>query len=241
MRIIEQRNRFHAKAHWPLTLACCMILYSDTPSRAQTPYLLQRGAPTFTSADPFELGYVNLANGVVHVEIPLAASPQRGDRGFTFKLVYDSNIWHIVNTGSALVWQPDNAYYYGSWPGGGWRIIASSDLQPTYSTQATNCGGSNCTGFIQISIGRSQTGLSITSLARRCRTAAAAKQTPVLSIVTLKTLPDTTFSSPATTLQRYMRGMGQLWRTRRKALTWKRMLTETTSPKDATATTTPSG
>src|SRR5579862_2249078 len=143
MRIIEQRNRFHAKAHWPLTLACCMILYSDTPSRAQTPYLLQRGAPTFTSADPFELGYVNLANGVVHVEIPLAASPQRGDRGFTFKLVYDSNIWHIVNTGSALVWQPDNAYYYGSWPGGGWRIIASSDLQPTYSTQATNCGGSN--------------------------------------------------------------------------------------------------
>jgi RHS repeat-associated protein len=121
------------------------FIFSVLTARAQTPYLLQPGAPTFTVAIPFELGYVNLANGVVHAEIPLASLPQRGGRGFTFKLIYDSNIWHIVNNGSSLVWQPDNVPTDDNfgWPAGGWRFVASSDLAPTYSTTATNCGGSN--------------------------------------------------------------------------------------------------
>lgn len=146
MRNFEQRKQFHAEAFWRCAVACWIVLYLPAHSRAQTPYLLKPGAPTFTSADPFELGYVNLANGVVHVEIPLAASPQRGGPGFTFKLVYDSNIWHIVNTGSALVWQPNNVpsdYQYGGWQGGGWRFVASSTSPPGFSTRATNCGGSN--------------------------------------------------------------------------------------------------
>ena len=146
MKIIEQRNQILVKAFRRWAIACLMVLFSAAPASAQTPYLLQPGAPTFTSADPFELGYVNVANGDVHVEIPLSASPQRGRNGFTFKLVYDSNIWHIVNTGSALVWQPNNVptdYNYGGWPAGGWRFVASSDLSPAFSTTATNCGGSN--------------------------------------------------------------------------------------------------
>lgn len=56
-------------------------------------YLLQTGSPTFTAAEPVEVGFVNVANGNLHLEIPLVSAPQRGRLGFTAKLVYDSRIW----------------------------------------------------------------------------------------------------------------------------------------------------
>src|SRR6266851_4136350 len=65
-------------------------------------------------------GFINLANGNLHLEIPLAAPPQRGSLGLSEKLIYDSRIWRIV--GGA--WQPTNVANSQ----GGWRFVTTADL-----------------------------------------------------------------------------------------------------------------
>src|SRR5579871_3327332 len=62
-------------------------------------YQSQTGSPTFSVMQPVPYGVVNLANGNLHVEIPLASAPQRGSLQFVAKLVYDSRIWHVVKIG----------------------------------------------------------------------------------------------------------------------------------------------
>ncbi len=79
-------------------------------------YVYGTGAPTFTIADPVEMGFVNVANGNTHLEIPITSAPQRGSLPFSAKLVYDSRIWKIV----AGTWQPTNAAQ------GGWRLMTSA-------------------------------------------------------------------------------------------------------------------
>ncbi len=119
--------------------SCLLALASATLGHAQAGYLLQNGAPTFTTAEPAELGFVNAGNGNLHLEIPLASAPQRGGLGFSAKLVYDSRIWQILNNGSSSVWQPTNVP--NSWAG--WRFITTADPgQVTYSTQFTTCSSS---------------------------------------------------------------------------------------------------
>src|SRR5439155_1501957 len=89
-------------------------------------YLLQPGAPPFTTESPVELGYVNLANGNLHLEIPLASFPQRGGRQFTASLVYDSRLWWTTCANS---WTPYNLNEYcGPTTWNGWRLITSADL-----------------------------------------------------------------------------------------------------------------
>jgi len=88
------------------------------PLRAQN-YLGQTGAPTFTTALPVELGFLNAANGNLHLTVPLGSFPQRGRAQYVAGLVYDSSIW--LNTGAS--WQPTNVA--NSW--GGWRLLTSAD------------------------------------------------------------------------------------------------------------------
>src|SRR5713226_1601683 len=88
-------------------------------ARAQS-YIYGVGSPTFTEAENVELGFINLANGNLHLEIPLAAPPQRGSLGLTEKLIYDSRIWRTV--GGA--WQPTNVANSQ----GGWRFVTTADL-----------------------------------------------------------------------------------------------------------------
>jgi RHS repeat-associated protein len=86
-------------------------------------YLSQTGSPTFSVAQPLQYGFVNLANGNVHLEIPLASAPQRGNLAFSAKMVYDSRIWQIVKVGGNLLWKPTNIPNSIS----GWRFATSAD------------------------------------------------------------------------------------------------------------------
>jgi RHS repeat-associated protein len=90
-----------------LGLAALCVLLAVGSARAQD-FELATGAPTFTTAHPVELGFVNVANGNLHMEIPLASPPQRGSLPYVAKLVYDSRIWQVVNNGTSSSWQPTN-------------------------------------------------------------------------------------------------------------------------------------
>lgn len=109
------------KAVLPLLLLS-FALALGTSGQAQT-YLDSTGAPTFTTAFPVENGFINLSNGNLHLEIPLASYPQRGKLGYTAKMVYDSRIWTPANLGSGLKWYPVNVPNSQ----GGWRFVDSAN------------------------------------------------------------------------------------------------------------------
>lgn len=98
-------------------LLTCMILVFVTSANAQ--YTTSTGTPTFTTALPVEMGFTNVANGNLHLEIPIASFPQRGSLAYNARLVYDSLIWKI----SSNTWQPTNV------PNsmGGWRLITGGE------------------------------------------------------------------------------------------------------------------
>src|SRR5438270_473635 len=81
-------------------------------------YLDLVGIPDWSVNEPVEMGAINLANGNLHLEIPMASLAQRGEKPFGVKLVYDSNVWGHTDP---TVWFP-NAMI-GSL--GGWRVIIS--------------------------------------------------------------------------------------------------------------------
>jgi hypothetical protein len=56
------------------------------------------GNPSESARFPIENGFINLGNGNVHLEIPIASYPQRGDLSVSAKFVYDSSIWQVVNS-----------------------------------------------------------------------------------------------------------------------------------------------
>jgi RHS repeat-associated protein len=94
---------------------CPLRCISQTPPND---YLDRVGIPDWSVNEPVEMGAINLANGNLHLEIPMASLAQRGEKPFGVKLVYDSTIWgHSWPT----VWYP-NAMI-GSL--GGWRVITT--------------------------------------------------------------------------------------------------------------------
>lgn len=97
-------------------------------------YITAVGRPTFTTHDSVELGFVNVANGNMHLEIPLATFPQRG-RAVDIRMVYDSRIWRVFDDGVSRSWQPTNV------PGAGWRFVSSVDRgSVTYEEAYFDCG-----------------------------------------------------------------------------------------------------
>jgi RHS repeat-associated protein len=109
-----------------------ILLVWTMPSRAQTNYLTDTGSPRYTTAVPVEFGFVNAGNGDLHIQIPIAAYPQRGKVPYIASLVYDSHIWQdeFISAGDYL-WEPTNIP--NSW--GGWRFETSaSPGTVTYST-----------------------------------------------------------------------------------------------------------
>src|ERR1700688_419752 len=100
------------------------VVFLSPPSNAQDPsnYVLQTGTPTFAANDVFPFGTVDIANGNLHLEIPLGSYPQRGGKSLSLKLVYDSRVWGVINTGT------EETYSYASETNGqnlplGWRIV----------------------------------------------------------------------------------------------------------------------
>ena len=61
-----------------LMILAASLFFVSLPSsvRAQN-YLAQTGSPTFTTAEPVDLGFVNAGNGNVHIEIPVVAIRSR--------------------------------------------------------------------------------------------------------------------------------------------------------------------
>jgi hypothetical protein len=100
---------------------------ASVTAKAQT-YLQNVGVPPFTTKLPVENGFINAANGNLHLEIPLGSYPQRGGPPDKIVLMYDSAFWAANG-----MWTPTNisdSYLYGLvW--GGWRIVTSRD--PAYT------------------------------------------------------------------------------------------------------------
>jgi RHS repeat-associated protein len=144
-RNLSIRKRWHAKTL--LLGPTSVFLFSLlAPALQAQNYLGQIGAPTFTTALPLELGFLNASNGNLHLTVPLGSFPQRGSLGFAAGVVYDSSIW--VNAGTS--WQPINVP--NSW--GGWRMTSSAttgtvnndgtshlcDTPPPYHSYTTHTG-----------------------------------------------------------------------------------------------------
>src|SRR5579863_4097141 len=70
-------------------------------------YLYGLGSQSWGVNIPIENGFINVANGEIHIEIPLATHGQRGSLALKEALVYDSRIWQIVGSGS-YSFQPTN-------------------------------------------------------------------------------------------------------------------------------------
>jgi YD repeat-containing protein len=109
-----------------LVVACCCAGKAQSP----TNYLLGTGVPTFSTADnlPGGLGFVNVANGNLHLEIPLGTYPQRGRRApYTAKLVYDSRQWFADNLVIPYQWETSEMLSSGPNLQAGWAIRTSED------------------------------------------------------------------------------------------------------------------
>lgn len=104
---------------------------------AQT-YLNTVGDPSFGVNVPVPNGYINIGNGNLHLEFPLATLKQRGDLKLNERLVYDSRIWDIVHY-SGYYWWPLNI------PNAqlGWRYVQGNEtgtLGISYSqAQSMSC------------------------------------------------------------------------------------------------------
>jgi YD repeat-containing protein len=104
-------------------------------------YLSTIGQPSFTAPEPVELGFIETANGHIHLEIPLAALPQRASaQPRTYRLVYDSTIWNLGNTGSSKFWSPNPPPGFFSLTGAqGWNLVNGVGAAEASTTINTGC------------------------------------------------------------------------------------------------------
>src|SRR5579883_1176622 len=145
-----RQNCKHFLTRMILLAAALVALLLPATSHAQN-YLYEVGQPTFSTSFPVENGFVNIANGNLHLEIPLgSALLQRGGLSYMPKLVYDSRIWQFGN-GSGYAWAPTNVPNSE----GGWRVenplgtmvISTNDSYCAGGANGPPPSGSNVTGY----------------------------------------------------------------------------------------------
>ena len=85
-------------------------------------YLTASGNPSFAVNIPVENGFINVSNGNLHMEFPLATHTQRGALTLNERLVYDSKIWMIAQNGG-LYWSPTSIPNSA----GGWRFVTGAE------------------------------------------------------------------------------------------------------------------
>jgi RHS repeat-associated protein len=92
---------------------------------AQT-YAQSVGVPSFSASSPIESGFVNLANGNLHLEIPLASVGERAGKIDKVVLMYDSSFYDVIN---GIDWVPLNLSTSVLFPQGqgGWRVVTTGD------------------------------------------------------------------------------------------------------------------
>lgn len=126
-----------------LPLVACVALAHflvSAPSFAQNEnYMAQTGIPTFTVMEPVENGFINLANGNLHIEIPVTTTPERRGK-YTPAFTYDSRIWGLVTNQSS-----GSQYWFRT--GGGWRLATtnSGNVSESSSSSTISCNGGNWT------------------------------------------------------------------------------------------------
>ena len=140
IKFVEGRTRFRVAL---VSMVIAALLGPWNIVALAQNYLTNAGAP-YTAPDPTEIGFVETANGSLHIEIPLGSFPQRGSAPpLTIKAVYDSNIFRIV-TGATPYWSPDN-------PSGGWKIVpnayafAQTLAKVNHSQSGDGCTNNNFT------------------------------------------------------------------------------------------------
>ena len=138
----DYRTEFYVLRLALRILVCLLPMWCLSKLAFAQDYLQAPGSPTFATTEPIELGFVNLANGNLHLEVPIASFPQRGGSALTYKLVYDSRIWyHYLFTGQ--VWG------INTWaqPLGGWRFATSVDAGTVGASGGPCSGGSVANNF----------------------------------------------------------------------------------------------
>src|SRR6266567_1053683 len=98
---------------------------------AQT-FLTGQSERIATAPEPAELGYVESANGTLHLEVPLGSFPQRGGGLLDYRLIYDSSIW-TISSGGAWMPSPDPLL------GAGWRQTPRVTFAPVPVVTANSC------------------------------------------------------------------------------------------------------
>jgi RHS repeat-associated protein len=125
-------------------LLTVLLLFFATASFGLQSFMDEPGIPAFTTSFPVEHGFINLANGALHLEIPIASYPQRGSKlQYHARLVYDSRVWTFdPNNANQFqsAWQPNGVE--SSPIGIGWRLITDEEGgTPSYSQSFVSCGG----------------------------------------------------------------------------------------------------
>ena len=85
-------------------------------------YVYATGNPNFSVNIPVENGFINVANGDLHLEFPLSQLKQRGNLALDEKLVYDSRVWMIGHY-SNYYWWPTNVPNSSD----GWRFVTGAE------------------------------------------------------------------------------------------------------------------
>lgn len=121
-----------------VALLCLAFVLSATKQLRAQNYVYATGNPTFSTQIPIENGFINVNNGEIHIEIPLAQNAQRGKVQLDERLIYDSRIWKIIQNGG-YSWSPTNVENSM----GGWRFSAGFTEAPTYQfyySEYGSCG-----------------------------------------------------------------------------------------------------
>jgi YD repeat-containing protein len=113
---------------------------AGTHAAAQNNYLYGTGNPTWGVNIPIEDGFINVANGNVHIEIPIGSEPQRGSTPLTESVIYDSRIWQIVSSGPSYSFQSEGGWSFGGTAYGGQGLNLS---YITNTAKCVNSSGSN--------------------------------------------------------------------------------------------------
>ncbi len=107
---------------------------------AQSSYMDEPGIPAFTTAFPVEHGFISLNNGNLHIEIPVATYPQRGNiKALHARLVYDSRFWSVgtEQINQSQFWQR-KIPRVGIPVGGNFRLITDGEAGNTTFSQSTH-------------------------------------------------------------------------------------------------------
>jgi RHS repeat-associated protein len=127
-----------------ILLSVAMLVFGRVAlAQEYTGYLLETGAPPWAVIEPVPMGFVNVANGNLHIEIPIVSAPQRGSRAFVGKMVYDSRIYKIVDEGVDEFWDPDNVETASPIDAPkeklGWRFVGTGQGTATWDTLTYDC------------------------------------------------------------------------------------------------------